>query len=345
MTLRVLIDIGHPAHVHFLKHIAWRIQSLGGEVCITTREKDVATRLLDAYGFDYHLVGRYSNLIDKALSLISTNYKILKIARDFNPHAFVSLGSIHATHVASFMGRICLCFEDTEDSGFQHALYVPLATRVYTPQAFRKHLGKNQVIYQGYHEMAYLLPKYFQPDPTVLSKYGLKEDEVFSIVRVVAWKATHDWRQSGISDLRSLVNLLERYGRVFITSESNLEPDLDENRVKINPEEMHTMLAYAKVYVGEGITMASESATLGTPAILLSTRNLGVPNSLADVGLICHIKPSTRMRDEILLKLEEILETPREIYREKSLQFLKGKVDVIDFAIQEMLALARKKYM
>ena len=64
---------------------------------------------------------------------------------------------------------------------------------------------------------------------------------------------------------------LEKYGRVLITSESKLPAEFEPYRVKVAPEKMHDLLYYAALYVGEGGTMASESAVLGTKAIHIST--------------------------------------------------------------------------
>jgi len=344
MTLRVLVDIGHPAHVHLFKHVIWKIEALGGRTCITTRQKDVTTELLDAYGFEYHLVGHYHRLIDKILSLIKTNYKLLGIARQFNPHVFVTVGSVHAAQVAWIMDRIYLTFVDTEGSMMEGYLTRPFATRIYTPMAFRKSLGRKQVYYDGYHEMTYLLPEYFTPNPSVLSNYGLSPDDTFFIVRMVAWTATHDWQQYGISNLDSIVKHLENYGKVFISAESGLEPHLDRLRVTISPEDMHTMLAYARLYVGEGATMASESASLGTPAIYLNTQALGYIDAEMKAGLVYHIDPTTCSEDRILKRIDQILARPPTYYREKSKKFLKGKVDVADFIVKEIVDLARRKY-
>ncbi|MBT4513007.1 MAG: DUF354 domain-containing protein [Chloroflexi bacterium] len=56
--MRLLVDIGHPAHVHFFKNAIWALQSRGHNVLITARKKEIALDLLDAYGFDYALSER-----------------------------------------------------------------------------------------------------------------------------------------------------------------------------------------------------------------------------------------------------------------------------------------------
>lgn len=53
--MRILIDMGHPAHVHFFKHAIRELESRGHKIKITARDKDVTLQLLDAYGFEYEV--------------------------------------------------------------------------------------------------------------------------------------------------------------------------------------------------------------------------------------------------------------------------------------------------
>ena len=54
--MRILIDICHPAHVHFFKYAIYHWRDQGYEVLLTARDKDVTLRLLDHYGLDYHVL-------------------------------------------------------------------------------------------------------------------------------------------------------------------------------------------------------------------------------------------------------------------------------------------------
>ncbi|MFQ6055648.1 MAG: hypothetical protein ACE5J3_06675 [Methanosarcinales archaeon] len=39
--MKVLFDVGHPAHVHFFKHTIWNLQKDGHKVKITVRERSL----------------------------------------------------------------------------------------------------------------------------------------------------------------------------------------------------------------------------------------------------------------------------------------------------------------
>ena len=56
-----------------------------------------------------------------------------------------------------------------------------------------------------------------------------------------------------------------------ISSEGQLSSTFYKYQVNISPDKMHDLLYYASLYVGEGATMAVESALLGTPSIYISS--------------------------------------------------------------------------
>ncbi|MCK4829892.1 DUF354 domain-containing protein [bacterium] len=276
--MRMLVVTGHPAHIHFFKHFIRYMKGRGHKILICSVDKDVALGLLDTYGLTYNNVGHYHrNLLLKVIDLFRIDLKMYKIAIYFKPGILISLGSPNAAHVAALIHKPHITFEDTEHSREQYYLYAPFTAVICTPYCFKKDLGKKQVRYNGYHELAYLHPNYFKPDPSVLDELGLTEGEKFVIVRFVSWQASHDIGQHGfdLQSKRNLVQELIKYARVLITSESPLPEEFEQYRVNTHPEKIHDLLYYATMYIGEGATMTSESAMLGTPAIYINPLRLG----------------------------------------------------------------------
>ena len=65
--MRVLFDMGHPAHVHFFKNTIKNLKRDGHQVKITARNKEVTLALLKAYGLDYENRGEiYTGMLNKA---------------------------------------------------------------------------------------------------------------------------------------------------------------------------------------------------------------------------------------------------------------------------------------
>ena len=68
--MRVLIDIGHPAHVHLFRNMALELMKEGSVVLFTCREKEFEKELLVYYGLPYRSLGRkYSGTAGKIVGI------------------------------------------------------------------------------------------------------------------------------------------------------------------------------------------------------------------------------------------------------------------------------------
>ena len=199
------------------------------------------------------------------------------------------------------------------------------------------YLGKKEIKYPGYHELAYLHPNVFTPDESVLDILRVKQGEKYAIVRFVAWKASHDIGHCGISyeNKIKLVNTLSKHLMVFISSESELPEDLKKFQINVPAEQMHNALAFAQLFVGESGTMASESAVLGTPAIFINNNHFGCIDDQANYGLIFTYTESEGDQIAAIKKAEELALKPntKNEYLPKREKLLADKIDVSAFLI------------
>jgi predicted glycosyltransferase len=108
----------------------------------------------------------------------------------------------------------------------------------------------------------------------VLKTLGVDENDSYVVIRFVSRKSSHDVGSRGISLAlkRHMVRSLSEHARVFISAEETLPDDLEPFRLRIAPWQMHDVLNYAQLYVGDSATMASEAAVLGVPAVFLDQR-------------------------------------------------------------------------
>jgi predicted glycosyltransferase len=332
--MRIIVYIGHPAHVHLFKNMIWNLEGDGHEVKITAIDKEIALYLLNAYGFKYDNLGKHSKkLLKKLLGFIARDYRLYQVAKNFKPDVFISHGSMFAAHVAKLFRKPHISLEDTEHSTEQYRLYAPFTDVILTSSCFKRDLGKKQVRYNGYHELAYLHPNYFTPDPSVLDYLGLSEDDKFVILRFVSWGASHDIGQHGIQNKIELAWELEKYGGVFITSEGRLDKELEKYKIKVSPEKLHDLLYYASLYVGDGGTTASEAAVLGTPAVFISTIVSGYLYNEEKYGLV-HVfsDPKTGEGEGIKRALELLKDNNlKDDARGRRKKLLKDKIDVTAF--------------
>lgn len=274
--MKIVVDINHPAHVHYFKNFIWEMQKRGHEILITASEKEISYKLLDSYGFSYIKLGNYGKSIaEKIINLPLLDFRMYKAVKKFNPDLFLGFGSIRAAHVSRILKKPCIALDDTEHAVWEHRLYVPFTDVIITPTCFQKDFGKKHIRYQGYTELAYLHPNYFTPDPIVLKEIGMNEDDPIVIIRFVSWYASHDFRQKGIHNKHVLVKEMEGKARVLISSEEQLDTTLEPYHIRTAPEKLHDLLYFATLYIGEGATTASECAVLGTHAIYVNSLKVG----------------------------------------------------------------------
>ncbi len=326
--MKIIVDINHPAHVHFFRHFISEIRASGAEVVITATSKDITFELLGRFGLKYIDMGSYGkNMIVKYINFIIVNFRMLFVLLRERPDIVVSISSARP-FFPMMLGARLFVFTDTEHAVEQIRLFRPFAEKIITPDCFKGDLGPKQIRYPGYHELAYLHPARFTPNPAVLGELGMKEGDVFFIVRFVAWQATHDRGQHGFSSTEKLklVELLNSRGRVIISSECSLPGELDRYRMSIDPVKMHDLLYYATIYVGEGGTMASEAAVIGTPSIFVNTLTMGyTEEEEKKYGLLFHTDNYAEAERHIARLLEK--DDVKQEWRRKREILLKDKCD------------------
>ena len=339
--MRILIDVAHPAHVHFFRNAAKMLQEKGHVVEFTAKHKEVTLRLLDYYGFKYSNLGKpKKGLLRKAYALLEFDYKTFMIARKYKPDIFMSLNSPYMAHASYLMRKPHIAFEDTEDAKYVFMLSNPFTEVICTPDCFKTDFGKKHVRFKGYKELAYLHPDRFSPDPSVLKDLGLAPGERFTVLRFISWAAHHDVGLKGINEAEELVRSLEKYGKVFITSESPLTSELEKYRITCPPEKMQSLLYYSQLYIGEGGTMAVEAAVLGVPSIHIESDSQGSATGyhyghfmeLRDKYGLLYFYPDQRTAFE---KAKEILDNQncRSEYSEKRKKLIEEKLDVSSWMV------------
>lgn len=273
--MKVLFDIVHPAHVHFFKHMLTGLAKRGHETRIVAREKDVTTALLDRLGFSYETVGRSGkkSLFGMGSELLRRDMVLARVARSFKPDMIVTRNPAGA-QTGRLLGIPAIF--DTDDgkaAGIHFWSAAPFAHVITTPDCTDEDYGRRHVKYPGYKQTAYLHPNHFTPDRSVLQALGVAPGERYFIVRFVAMVASHDIGEGGLSnaDKRALIEKLQARGRVFLSSEDQLPPELLPLKFPLPPDRLHDALAFADLLVGDSQTVAAEAAVLGTPSLRVSS--------------------------------------------------------------------------
>lgn len=282
--MRIFIDMGHPAHVHFFRNAIHILLEAGHDVLVTANDKDVIRDLLNAYSLSYVPRGRYRRqMLEKVLFLPRNTMTIARIARDFEAEIMAGINNPYVAQAAKLLSCPSIIFDDTEWARWINVTTLPFASLICTPTGFKLDLGKRHVRYDGFHELAYVHPKYYSPDPSIPSR--LKPDgRPYVIVRLISWTASHD-RAVAESPLSYALrngglNRLSELAKVWVIGEGNIPRDLHEAAYPLHPSTAIDALAGSAGYLGEGATMAMEAALLGKPSVFVSRLRFGGIDSI-----------------------------------------------------------------
>jgi uncharacterized protein len=332
--MNILIDTGHPADFLLFKEFAFQMHKKGNKILFTARRKDVLLELLADHGFDFISFGsNFKNLAGKIFGIAKFDLRLLFVSLSFKPDIYLSAGSIYASHVSFILRKPHIVFEDTGNLE-QIKLYRPFASVILTSSSFRKVLGEKQLYYKGYHELSYLHPNYFKPDKNKIKKLTENDKKGFIILRFVSWNASHDIGLKGfsLSDKLNLVKKLSAYVTLYISSESELPEEIENYRLPIPAGDLHHALAFARLVIGEGATVAAEAAVLGTPAIYINPQPLGYLDEMESYGLVWNYR---HFSNEIIDKAKTILTTNSMLkgFMDAQKKLLSETIDVTAFMV------------
>jgi predicted glycosyltransferase len=328
--MNIFINFSHPAHVHFFKNAARILSKRGHDIIAVSRNKEFTIDLLNAYQTDHTVLTKKG---DGAVGLIKELFdqqiKISKILSRHPVDIMLQVGGIFNAPVGKCYSIPTLAFSDTENDRWGNKVAFNLSTHVLSPTCFDRQVGgvwKNQILYPGYHELAYLSPKY--------TPLWEKTEDKF-LVRFVGWGAGHDLGEKWLSDKQKLelVSILKRYGSVHISSEMPLPNGLARFACNIPPSDIHGFMKTCKMIVGESATMASESACLGIPAVFISNTGRGYTSELDKTyGLIKHYRVNEW--DHIVRCIEDWAASDlAQEWQAKRWRMLEDKIEVTDWLV------------
>ncbi len=339
---KVLVDIGHPAHVHFFSHPIRIWLAKGHEVIITSRKKEIATDLLDELGLSHHVLSAHpgkGTLLNLFAELISRNKALLSVVRKQKPDIMVGIGGVNIAHVRMVTGVPAIAFYDTENATLSNAITYPFASLVAVPECYKAWLPPWHLKYPGYHELSYLHPNRFRPSKSRALEAGLAPDADTFLIRTVSWQASHDVSERGWSEklLIETVRYLSQRGKVLVSSEGDLPQEIKQHRYTGPVTDIHHVMAFCRLFVGESATMASECAVLGCPAIYAAYTGRGYTDEEESrYNLVKNVRELSwpRLKDAI----DFMLSREKGYYMQKRQQLLKEKIDVAAFVAELALS-------
>ena len=134
-----------------------------------------------------------------------------------------------------------------------------------------------------------------------------------------------------------VIKILKPYGNILITSEKKLDPLFEQYRINIDSINMHHVLSFADIYIGDSQTMAAEAGVLGIPFIRFNdfVGRVGYLNDLENkYNLGFGFKSSDC--DNMYNKISELLymKNRKQIFGTRKIKMLADKIDFAQYLSQ-----------
>ncbi len=341
--MKIAVFANTPAQVYFYKNIINKLSEHGHQVKLLVRNYGETIAVVSELKLDCMV---YSNpttsKLGKLLGLPYDIFKSFKELRKFKPDVITGMG-VYDAFASFLLGAKCIEFDDSEPKvnnvsySIQFRLYLPFVDAIVTPESFKDDLGKKQIRVKSLKELAYLGPNYYKPDESIRCLLGLKGNEEYVLLRFNAFDAMHDFGIIGFSnqDKVRLVLKMEKYAKVFISTEARVPEEINDRVLKIPKSRIHDVIYYSKLIIADTGTMVTEAACLGTPAIMLHSgvNRFGNFAELEnDYGLIFRYDQGC---DLVIEKAVELLKMPNlkaKWYHNKK-RLLNNKIDIATFMV------------
>ena len=273
--MKFLFFFVHPSKYHLFRITINSLLKKGHIVDITITSKDVLEQLIIEEGWSYKNIfpeGRkiswLPTKIGATINLFRTLVRLWKYIGRKKYDMFIT------DDLLTIIGRIkrvpTFLFQDDDITAVPesrillttaHYVIAPLCTKL-------KKYNNKKISFSGFKASAYLHPKHFEPDKSIIEKY-ISSSGRFFILRLVSLAATHDVGKSGLSNdkVMELIGILEKYGNVVISSERQLPKQFEKYSFPILAKDFMHLLAFADLFISDSQTMSSEAGYLGTPFI------------------------------------------------------------------------------
>ena len=345
--MKIAFFPSHPSQLWMLKPVADNLAQ-DNDICWFMRDKDVMLELADSMGIEYTRLSIASTgLVGNGVEMAANFLRCIRHTLKDNIDVWVTKYG-----AGNSAARLCLrktiSFNDDDADivpiiaatsyTVAHAVLVPTVTRMgrYERKARR---------YNGSHELFYLHPNRFRPDPSIYEFLGIPSSQRFAIIRLSALKAHHDIGVRGISArmVRDLFGICGDDVRLFISSEAPVDEEFEAYRLPIPAMRILDALYYAEFVVADSQTMSAEAATMGTTSFRISdfVGKLSYIDELERYGLSFGFRP-----DDHELAIKQIGAAVHEPEfktegRTRLIAFLDNKIDPVPWFAEQIRSIAQ----
>ena len=276
--MNIWIDINHVPQFNFYKRIILLLSEMGDNVWITVLQRGKLLKIMtnELKGVpNVHIVPLGKHRMTKWSAIFEANLLRIPQMMFWKRKLHIDVAFSNGFQLALVSKRKNIpnySFDDdpqTVDYKYKVAYNTICHFCIYSDPTLPEPVKVLPVL----KEWSYLAPKYFNPNPHVLEKYGIKPKEYVFLREVSVGTVNYAGQASGAilgiqehipSDKKVLFSLEEKDKR-------HLYP---KNWILLQEpiEDIHSLIYYSAGLVSSGDSMAREAALLGVPAYYLGIR-------------------------------------------------------------------------
>lgn len=290
----ILVDILHPAHINLFKRAIQRLQDDGNQVIVTCinrgRLLDIVTSELSP--IKVKAIGRHRG---STLSILfEANF--LRLFQMFlylwnkKIDVGISFGSFLMGFILTLKHRPTIHLSDDPERKLNAILELITCRERYLPPIITPH-GKTK-IFNALKEWAYLSPKYFKPDDSVLKRYELEPYKYIFVREVSTGSLNYKSQKNAI--ISSIAHNFPDDIKIVISLEDKTLISLYPSNWILLSEpvfDIHSIMFYSRVVISSGDSMAREGAMLGVPSVYCGNRIMAANQLLIDSGMLYKLSP------------------------------------------------------
>lgn len=341
---KFLFFLVHPSKYHVFRHTINILKSKGHQVDILITSKDVLEELIKNEGWKYKNIfpeGRkikgIPTYLGAAINTIRTLFRLERYLWCKNYDLFITDDLLVIN--GKFRKTPTILFQDDDVTAVPESVILHRFTTHIMSQ-FVSEMGKyswKKIPFHGYKELGSLHPNRFTPNKSIVEQFNPDFSRYF-ILRLVSLKATHDVGKGGLNDddVLRLIEMLENYGKVYITSERVLPSKFEKHRINIKANEIAHALYYADFIIADSQTMSAEAGVLGTPYIRYNDF-VGKISYLEELENKYNLGFGIRTKDkeELFKRVNELINNPdlKASWKSKREKMISEKIDMTDFMV------------
>jgi len=263
----------HPHHIDFFENLYHELKSKGHNVLCLVRGDKVNKKYLLESDIKHSFYGSgLDSYLPQFFPKYRNQFSLVRKLVAFRPDLVFSVNSLPCSPYNSIFNIYSVTFLDRKLQNKEEKRIFNYADKIVTPDCYPFDVPSDkQLSYPSYHSFAYLHPKRFEADSTVLDSLTVKsKDYVFVSFARRSWEGFTDDDLLPRREKIDIVRNLSEHRRVLVDGRGSVPEPLAEYVPSIPLNRYNHLLANAELVVGDDPIICSEAGVLGIPWIFIS---------------------------------------------------------------------------